>query len=65
MESLNPDVAKCIMNAGKNVNMDCIIGWHEKGEKHSFSGSVPGGRVMILRAAEEPIPLIHDGSSVF
>ncbi|WP_105617652.1 tRNA 2-thiocytidine biosynthesis TtcA family protein [Vallitalea okinawensis] len=31
------DVDKCIFQAAHNVNLDCIVGWKEKGEKHSFT----------------------------
>lgn len=36
LSDMNPDVAKCILNAGKNVNMDCVVGWSGKDGRHSF-----------------------------
>ena len=36
MRKVNPRVDQNIFKALENVNMDCIIGWHKKGEDHSF-----------------------------
>lgn len=36
LKETNPDIDKCILKSAHNVNMDCIIGWSENGEKHNF-----------------------------
>ena len=36
MRKVNPRVDQNIFKSLENVNMDCIIGWHEKGKEHSF-----------------------------
>ena len=36
MRKINKDVDHNIFKAMENVNTECILGWHGKGEKHSF-----------------------------
>ena len=36
MRKINPNVDQNIFKALENVNMNCILGWHKDGEKHSF-----------------------------
>ena len=36
MRKINKDVDHNIYKAMENVNMECILGWHENGENHSF-----------------------------
>ena len=36
MRKTNPSVDQNIFKALENVNMNCILGWHKDGEKHSF-----------------------------
>ena len=36
MRKINPSVDQNIFKALENVNMNCILGWHKDGEKHSF-----------------------------
>lgn len=36
LKLVHPEVDKCILNSANNVNMDCVLGWNKKGEKHSF-----------------------------
>ena len=36
LRKVNPRVDQNIFKSLENVNMDCIIGWHEKGKEHSF-----------------------------
>ena len=36
MKKVNPNVDQNLFKALENVNMNCILGWHKDGEKHSF-----------------------------
>ena len=36
MKKINPNVDQNIFKALENVNMNCILGWHKDGKKHSF-----------------------------
>lgn len=36
MRKTNPAVDQNIFKAMHNININCILGWHEDGEKHSF-----------------------------
>lgn len=36
MKKVNPNIDQNIFKALENVNMNCILGWHKDGEKHSF-----------------------------
>jgi tRNA 2-thiocytidine biosynthesis protein TtcA len=36
MKKTNKDVDKLIFKAAQNVNMDCILGWQQGGEKHNY-----------------------------
>ena len=36
LRKVNPNVDQNIFKALENVNMNCIMGWHKDGEKHSF-----------------------------
>ena len=36
MKKVNPNIDQNIFNALENVNLNCILGWHKDGEKHSF-----------------------------
>ncbi|MDD4803313.1 MAG: ATP-binding protein [Syntrophomonas sp.] len=39
LKRTNKNVDKLIMSATQNVNLDCILGWQESGQKHSFLDS--------------------------
>ncbi len=36
LKETNPDIDKCILQSAHNVNMDCVVGWNQDGEKYSF-----------------------------
>ena len=36
MKKFNPNVDQNIFKAMENVNMDCILGWHKRGESYTF-----------------------------
>ena len=36
IEKINPNIKKNIFKAMDNININCILGWHENGKKHSF-----------------------------
>lgn len=36
LKKMNPDVEKCLFHAAENVDMGTVLGWREKGVKHSF-----------------------------
>jgi len=36
LKKIHPDVDKCILSSGHNVNMDGIVGWTKDGKKHNF-----------------------------
>ena len=36
MKKTNPNVDQNLFKALENVNMNCILGWHKDGERHSF-----------------------------
>lgn len=36
LKESNPDVEKCILKSAHNVHLDCIVGWKNEGQMHSF-----------------------------
>lgn len=36
LKKIHPEVDKCIMSSGHNVNLNTIVGWKKDGEKHHF-----------------------------
>ncbi len=36
LKETSEDIDKCILSAAHNVNLDCVIGWKQNGEKHTF-----------------------------
>lgn len=36
LKEIHPDVDKCIMSSGHNVNLNTIVGWRKDGESHHF-----------------------------